>query len=222
MTAGEISFVPCPSCGRAVPGENDRCPHCGREMNQEGVRPMGDAASADSAPPQGPWAEEPRPRLRDPRAEFERRRAQREAEAAGRAHRGYSQYLRHLVKVDQVFGLLLALMALHVLSSLVSVARFAAAEEFWYLHALIGLFVLVMLGGILTFQRWAHTVVVWMAAGGVIMALIGAVRLVVAPALIDSGLLLAWMWVNWVFTTTVTIFVLVVLCERSGHGLPIS
>ncbi len=217
MGASNISFVPCPWCRRAVPAENERCPHCGREMQQEGLRPMGDIADAPPAEGDVPLGERPAPRLRDPRAEFERRRAEREAEAERLAHRGYGEYLRHLIKVDQVFGLLLALMVLSLLNWFVSAARAAVAGEFWYLQGVVAVFMLAMLVGILTFQRWAHTVVVWLAGGAAIGALIGAFKLVVAPAFVESGLLLVWMWVNWVFTTAVMIFVLVVLCERSAY-----
>lgn len=217
MPAGEDSVVPCPWCRRAVSLPNERCPHCGRELDQQELRPMGDTAEPPATAGGVAFEEPPTPRLRDPRAEFERRRAEREAEAQRLAHRGYGGYLRHLIKVDQVFGLLLALMALNLLNSLVGVARAAAAEEFWYVQGVIALFMLTMLVGILTFQRWAHTVLVWMAAAGVIMALLGGLRLIVAPASVDSGLLLAWMWLSWVFTTALTIFVLVVLCERSAY-----
>jgi hypothetical protein len=187
-------------------------------MGQEGLRPMGGADPAAPAEPAGPWAEDPRSRLRDPRAEFERRRAQREAEGARRAQRGYREYLRHLVKEDQVFALLLSLMGLNTAVSVAFAASSASEGYFLYLRLISPCLNLVILVGILTFQRWAHTFLVWLAGANLALSLIGAWQLVVvAPIFARSMLQLAIAWFNFVFQVVAMLFVLVVLSERSAY-----
>jgi hypothetical protein len=179
---------------------------------------MGDAASADSAPPQGPRTEEPKARLRDPRAEFERRRAQREAEAARRAQRGYREYLRHLVKEDQVFALLLSLMGLNTALSVAFAALSTSEGYFGYFRIVSPCLNLVILVGILSFQRWAHTFLVWLAGAGLALSLIGAWQLVVVvPIFAQSMLQLATAWFSFVFQVVAMLFVLVALSERSAY-----
>jgi hypothetical protein len=123
------------------------------------------------------------------------------------------EYLARVLKDDQVFALLVGLMALDV----VITAAGAVRQESVASGLVMPLFVLVMLVGVLTFQRLVHTILVWLAGVGIIMAGLGAVRLMLAPAHVDSGLVLLAMWFGWVLNVATMIFVLVVLCERRAY-----
>jgi hypothetical protein len=76
---------------------------------------------------------------------------------------------------------------------------------------------LAMLCGILTLQRWAHTVVVWLAGVSLIGAALGLLWMFLAPLRVHSGMALTAMWFSWVFQVAGAVFVLVVLSERTAY-----
>ncbi len=203
--------VSCAWCGNPAPEGAQSCPHCGREPRPEGLSPLGGEGTDLLPRDQSPWGKPPAP-ARDAREALERRRQEIAARHAQHRELSYLEYLTRVLREDQVFALLVGLMALNIVVSAVG----AALRGYWG-ALLIPLFVLVMLVGLLTFQRLAHTILVWLAGAGLIMAGIEVVRLLVAPLVIDSGWQLFGMWLGWVLNIITMIFMLVVLCERSAY-----
>ncbi len=203
--------VTCAWCGEAAPVGAPNCPHCGREPQPEGLTPLGGAEAVPLPPDQSPWGKPPSSG-RDAREALERRRQEIAARHAQHMELSYLAYLTRVLKEDQVFAVLLGLMALNVLIPTVN----AVLQASWYALP-IPAFMLMMLIGLLTFQRIVHTILVWMAGAGLIMAGLNVVRLLIMPLVIDSGWQLFVIWLGWVLNIITMIFVLVVLCERNAY-----
>ena len=224
MGSSEEATVKCGWCGKGIPAGKEMCPYCGRAVVAGKLRPMGDGLRPLGGEVEAPRRGEPprpqrpvAPRVRDPQAARERRRAREDAEAERWRRLSYSGYLKALVREDQIFGVLLGLMAVQVVVAATGVARVAAEGGWWHVSGMFLLGYLVMLGGILTLQRWAHTVVVWLAGVSLIGAALGLLWMFLAPLRVHSGMALTGMWFSWVFRVASAVFVLVVLCERTAY-----
>jgi hypothetical protein len=213
MSASDERYLPCTWCRRAVPPGSEKCPYCGREPRPADVAPMGDA-SAESDP--SPVPEAP-PRLPSAGETLKERRAGRAARERELAQLGSLGYLRLLVSQDQVLGVLLALLAAQAIMSTAALATSAQEGRLPVVRALLCLFQWATFAGVLTLQRWAHTVVIWAAGVTLLLSFYGALRLLQAPMYVDSGALLLWYWLQWIFSIVIAAFVLIVLSERSAY-----
>lgn len=231
MESNQTPTAKCLHCGERV-AQGQECPKCGRTAPIAEVHPLGgwvgstpkqtESGTAGATHPAG---EEERPRtgpqghagpgsvpppssIRDPRVALERRRRERAEEAGRYAKLSYSQYLGTVLRQDHVFAALLALMALLIA---LEVASGSQVMRVLAICQAVGFF------GILTFQRWAHTVVVWLMGVGLLSSAIGLFRLVLQPLYVDSQLALATSWLSWLITTAICVFALVVLMERRAY-----
>jgi len=223
MGSSEEAAMRCQWCGKGMPEGKEVCPHCKRSVVGE-LRAMGDGLAPLGGPVEAPGRGEPprpqrdpAPQVRDPRVERERKRAREAVEAERWRRLSYFGYLKAIVGEDQVFGVLLGLMAVQVVVAAMGVVRVAAEGGWWHVPGMFLLGYLVMLGGILTLQRWAHTVVVWLAGVSLIGAALGLLWMFLAPLRVHSGMALTGMWFSWVFRVASAVFVLVVLCERTAY-----
>lgn len=217
MENGDASYLPCAWCRRAVPAGAERCPHCGREPQPEGLTPLGgDAAGAPPGAP-APWVERPAPPVRDPLAALEQRKAEKAAQAAKWVRLTHSDYLRYVLREDQVFAALLGVLVFQAILSLASLARTDLDSP--VLISGLAWFALrcAMAIGLMCFQRWAHTALVWAAGVTILWGAVGALQLLLAPLAVESGLALLVMWVQWVVGIAGGVFMLVVLSERSAY-----
>jgi hypothetical protein len=134
---------------------------------------------------------------------------------------GYGEYLRLLVREDQVFGLLLAWMTLNSLAAIANLARAVATAGLSPLFMPFQLAAPVLTCGMLiatlTLQRWGHTAVVWMAGMGLLFAALSLFGQFLSPLLSSS--VASWLggWFGWLLQTGTLVFVLIVLCERSAY-----
>ena len=231
MESGQSPTATCPRCGETV-AQGQECPKCGRTAPTAEMRPLGgwvgSTPEQTESPPAGATSragEQERPRtgpqghpgpasvppsspIRDPRVALERRRRER-AEQEGRyAKLSYSQYLGTVLRQDHVFAALLVLMALMI--------ALEVASGSWPAR-ILGICQAVGFFGILTFQRWAHTVVVWLVGVGLLSSAIGLFGLVLQPLHVSSQLAVASSWLSWLITTATCVFVLVVLMERRAY-----
>jgi hypothetical protein len=161
--------------------------------------------------------EGPAPPVRDPLVALEQRRAENAAQAAKWVRLSHSQYLRHLLREDQAFAALLGLLVFQAILSLAGLARTKLDAP--VLISGLAWFALrcAMAIGLICFQRWAHTALVWAAGVSILWGATGALRLLLAPLSVESGLALLVMWVQWVIGIAGGIFMLVVLAERSAY-----
>ncbi len=216
----------CAWCRRAVSAEAVKCSHCGREPRPQGLAPLGGylAPVELSTPPAveesavTPWHAIPTAPPRDPLAELERRKAEKIAQSAKWVKLGYIEYLKHLLREDQVFAALLGLMIIQLVLSFASLAGRADTGSPFVISGIAWVLLQsVMVWGILALQRWAHTVLIWSAGISIIGGLLGSVSLVLAPLRTDSVLELFLIWVQWILGIAGGVFVLVVLSERSAY-----
>ncbi len=235
----------CPWC-RAPVARGQKCPECGRAAAAE-VRPLGggwsgpvrkeaepvaddvvrplgvDPGAAHQTDRDAPNQATPRPTprppspVRDPRAAWERRQLERAEEANRYAQMGYWPYLRLLVREDQVFGALLAWMTLNAIVAVVYLGRAIAGTGMWPLFAGTTVLNCAMLAGTLTLQRWAHTVVVWLAGMGLLGAAFNLFGRFLSPLFTSSVASWGSGWLAWLIQTATLVFVLVVLCERTAY-----
>ena len=217
MSTGDMSHRPCPWCRRPVPEGAQRCPHCGREPQTEDLRPMGGDLAGASAGAPAPWAETPVPPVRDPLAALERRRAEKAAQSAKWVRLSHAEYVRFVLREDQVFAALVGLFAFQAILSLINVARTDLSSPF--LISGLAWFALrcVMAIGLLTFQRWVHTALVWAAGLSIAWGVLSTAGLLLAPLRTQSGIQLLMMWVQWVVGIAGGLFMLVVLSERTAY-----
>jgi hypothetical protein len=159
----------------------------------------------------------PSPPVRDPLAALEQRTAEKAAQAAKWRRLSHTRYLRSVLSEDQVFAALLGVLVFQAILSLASLARteLESAAFVWGLawFALRS----AMVVGLLCFQRWAHTALVWAAGVSIMWGAISALLLLLAPLSGQSGLALLVMWVQWVVGIAGGVFMLVVLAERSAY-----
>jgi hypothetical protein len=130
---------------------------------------------------------------------------------------GYGSYLRWLVREDQVFGVLLGLLALNVVASTALVFTSWGSGIFIATRLASLLINIAVLLGVLSLSRWVHTALVWLLATYLLLSAVGLVFLVFAPLMVSSGWQLLLMWVRTIFELASMLFVLVVLCERSAY-----
>jgi len=217
MDNGDASCLPCAWCRRAVPAGAERCPHCGRHPQPEGLTPLGGEAAAAPPGAPAPWVGRQAPPARDPLVALEERRAEKAAQAAKWVRLSHSGYLRHVLREDQVFAVLLGVLVFQATLSLASLARTELDSP--VLISGLAWFALrcAMAIGLMCFQRWAHTALIWAAGVSILWGAVGALRLLLAPLAVQSGIALLVMWVQWVVGIAGGVFMLVVLSERSAY-----
>jgi hypothetical protein len=214
MAEQDGGLVVCYWCRQEVAADSYLCPNCGRQPQPEGISPLG-GEPAQGVPDTG-GMRAPSP-IRDPRAAYERRRAERLAAQAEREEMGYGSYLRWLVREDQVFGVLLGLLALNVVASAALVFTSWGSGIFIATRLASLLINIAVLLGVLSLSRWVHTALVWLLATYLLLSLIGVIGLVLAPLMVSSGWQLLLVWARTIFGLASMLFVLVVLCERSAY-----